>query len=184
MTIVLHELAHGYTALWMGDQTAKLKGRLSLNPIHHIDPFGLVALYLFRFGWAKPVPVNYNNFRNRRMGIFLVSIAGVTMNFFLALLASFLLSFTWNNQPLIAEFLTYMLIYNISFGVFNLIPFPPLDGSKILLNLFPFKEQEKIYRYERYFYIILLISIFTGALSRFSGPIVYNLVNKFYFLFN
>lgn len=144
-TIVLHELAHGYVAYWMGDNTAKSMGRLSFNPIDHIDPLGAISLILFKFGWAKPVPINSYNFRNRHLGMFLVSIAGVTVNLILGLIFSFLYVKFSHVNPIVSEILSLFIVYNVYFAVFNLIPVPPLDGSKVITAFFPGKFFDFIY---------------------------------------
>lgn len=147
LAIILHELAHGYTAYKLGDNTAKLYGRLSLNPIRHVDIFGtliLPALLFFSkagflFGWAKPVPVNFDNLRSFKRDMILVSAAGIVMNIFLAIISAFLLkliSFLPQStaQGIIGLFLLNMVVFNIVLAVFNALPIPPLDGSKILFG--------------------------------------------------
>lgn len=136
LSIMLHELAHGYVALWNGDPTAKLYGRLSLNPLKHFDPVGLVMLIFVRFGYAKPVPINPDNFRRRRWGLFSVSIAGIATNLILAFISVPLWMLCLTLQATWAQFLTgffaWMIIINVNLALFNLLPIYPLDGYKIL----------------------------------------------------
>ena len=178
-TIVLHELAHGYVAYWMGDNTAKNMGRLSFNPIDHIDPLGAISLILFKFGWAKPVPINSYNFRKRHLGMFLVSIAGVTVNLILGLIFSFLYVKFSHVNPVISEILSLFIVYNVYFAVFNLIPVPPLDGSKVITAFFPGKFLDFMAKYEKYTNFILLILIFSGMLGKVLTPITSFIIDKF-----
>ena len=178
-TIVLHELAHGYVAYWMGDNTAKSMGRLSFNPIDHIDPLGAISLILFKFGWAKPVPINSYNFRKRHLGMFLVSIAGVTVNLILGLIFSFLYVKFSHVNPVVSEILSLFIVYNVYFAVFNLIPVPPLDGSKVVTAFFPGKFLDFMSKYEKYTYFILLILIFSGVLGKVLTPITSFIIDKF-----
>ena len=138
--LILHEISHGYVALWCGDPTAKMMGRLSLRPSHHLDPIGTTMLLLFGFGYARPVPVNPNNFRRFRRDDFLVSIAGITMNFLLFLISGFLMVLT-TRSPAFSEkgFIHYLFTFfnhfsslNLSLALFNLLPIPPLDGFHLL----------------------------------------------------
>jgi Zn-dependent protease len=137
-SIILHELAHGWVAWRMGDQTARLQGRLSLNPLRHLDPVGTLMLFLFGFGWAKPVPVNFENLRDLRKGLIFVSSAGIVANMLLAFTA-FLLNHLLSPSPsgILAPVLYYSAQINIMLAAFNLIPIPPLDGSKISWGLRP-----------------------------------------------
>ena len=156
MSVVVHEFAHGYTAYLLGDNTACLSGRLTLNPIKHLDPFGSVLLPLllviskagFVIGWAKPVPFNPENLRHGRKGILLVSIAGILANLFIAILFGLMIRFApmlglpvYNPDPLLIhpfyQITTIIVLMNIVLAIFNLIPIPPLDGSKILFSLLP-----------------------------------------------
>lgn len=147
ISIVLHEVAHGYTAYLLGDNTAYRYGRLSLNPIRHIDIFGTILFPLmlilskagFVFGWAKPVPVDFNALKKPKIGIVLVSAAGIVTNILLAILCSKMLPLINNITPLEIQkilhiFLVDMIFYNILLAIFNILPIPPLDGSKILLG--------------------------------------------------
>ena len=173
-TIVLHELGHGYSALKMGDHTAEKAGRLTLNPLKHIDPIGLVALYVFRIGWAKPVPINPYNFKNYRSGMIVVSLAGVTVNFILALLSAFCL-LRIPMTSLWIYFFQLLFAYNVAFAVFNLLPIPPLDGSRLISTFLPMKTQYQLQKYQRYSYILLVILSLTGLLSKILRPLIQGL---------
>ncbi|HEY8361406.1 MAG TPA: site-2 protease family protein [Tissierellaceae bacterium] len=172
IAIVFHELAHGYMAYVLGDNTAKNAGRLSLNPLKHLDPIGFICLLIFRFGWAKPVPINPLNFKNRKRDTILVSLAGPFVNFLIAILMSVIVFIIDISNPILRKILLITLWYNIMLGVFNLLPFPPLDGSKILASLLPGKLEYNFYRYERYLYIILVILIWTKSIDKILNPII------------
>lgn len=171
VAIIPHEMAHGFAAYLCGDETAKNDGRLSLNPLHHLDPIGTICLILFKFGWAKPVMINPNNFRNRKVGTFFVSIAGVSVNFILAIISVVLLKHI-NVNKFFFELLMNIFWFNIVLGVFNLIPIPPLDGSKLLFSFLPLKYEYYLIRYERYGYILILLLIMSGALDKILIPMV------------
>ncbi len=170
IAIVFHELAHGFTACLLGDPTAKNEGRLTLNPIKHIDPVGFLVFIFVGFGWAKPVPVNTSYFKNRKLGTILVSIAGPLTNFILAIIAAFILSLGIIRSRLILEIVLNTILYNIVLGVFNLLPFPPLDGSKVLASLLPTKFEVMFYKHERYVYILLLILFITDGINVILSP--------------
>lgn len=161
-SIILHELAHGWVAWRMGDPTAKWMGRLSLNPLKHLDPIGTMALFLVGFGWAKPVPVNFENLRNGRMGVILVSSAGIIVNMLLAFLAFLLYRiFAPTPEGILATLLFYMAQINLILAAFNLIPIPPLDGSKILMGFLSERMQYSFSRLEPYgFFLIIGLLIF------------------------
>lgn len=180
IAIIFHELAHGYMAYILGDNTAKKAGRLSLNPIKHIDPIGFISMLIFKFGWAKPVPVNTGNFKRRKRDTILVSLAGPFSNFIIALLIGFVLNYFSIKSRLLFEMLLITLWYNIMLGVFNLLPFPPLDGSKIVASLLPSKLEYFFYKYERYLYLILIFLVFTNSIDKILGPVIDMVLNILY----
>lgn len=170
--IIFHEIAHGLTAYWLGDPTAKNAGRLTLNPIKHIDPVGFMFMLIFRFGWAKAVPINPMYFKNRKLDTILVSLAGVTVNFIIAIIIGAVLVYGNITNETVLDMIGIGMWYNIMLGVFNLLPFPPLDGSKVVASLLPVKLEYFFYKYERYFYIVLLGLIATDMVQRILGPLV------------
>lgn len=176
VAIIPHEMAHGFAAYLCGDETAKNDGRLSLNPLHHLDPIGTICLIFFKFGWAKPVMINPNNFRDRKKGTFFVAIAGVLTNFILAIISVIILKHIHLNEFL-QELLLNIFWFNIILGVFNLIPIPPLDGSKILFSFLPLKYEYYLIKYERYGYIILLLLIMSSTLDKILVPMVNFMIN-------
>lgn len=178
VAIVFHEFSHGMAAYALGDDTAKNAGRLTLNPIKHIDPIGFIALLVFKFGWAKPVPINTRKFKNRKMGTLLVSIAGPAANFIIAIIIVLIFKINIISNELAIEMLLIALWYNIILGVFNLLPFPPLDGSKIMASLLPKKMEYYFYKYEKYFYLVLIILIITDMIDKFLGPIINFIMNS------
>lgn len=176
VSIIPHEMAHGFAAYLCGDETAKNDGRLSLNPLHHLDPIGTICLIFFKFGWAKPVMINPNNFRDRKKGTFFVAIAGVLTNFILAIISVIILKHIHLNE-FMQELLLNIFWFNIILGVFNLIPIPPLDGSKILFSFLPLKYEYYLIKYERYGYIILLLLIMSSTLDKILVPMVNFMIN-------
>lgn len=177
IAITLHELAHGYTAYKLGDNTAKERGRLTLNPIKHIDPIGLLALIVVHIGWAKPVPINPMNFKSRKNGTILVSIAGPLTNLLLAVVFAILLRLTYGFNLYLSFFFQYGIILNIGLAVFNLLPLPPLDGSKILASLLPIKLERLFYKYQRYLSIIVLVLYITGIIRIVIIPVIQAIYN-------
>lgn len=157
LSIMLHEVAHGLVALWNGDDTAKRAGRLNLNPVSHFDPVGFLMLIFLRFGYAKPVPVNPYNFKNRKVGMFTVSVAGVTLNLILAFFC-YPLFVVCSEINYLSTFLLYIVVVNLNLAAFNLLPLYPLDGYRIL-NCF-ISETNKfmsfLKNYSRYILIFLL----------------------------
>lgn len=178
-TLVTHEFAHAYIALLNGDNTAKSQNRLTLNPLKHLDPLGTLCMVLFRFGWAKPVPINPNNFKNYRFGMFSVSIAGIIINLITAFLSIILNIFI--DHEIINLLLNMVTSYGIIFAVFNFIPIPPLDGSKILASILPFSFTKFIYKYEKYSSLILIGLLYLGIIDKILMPTV-NYIYKFMIL--
>ncbi|NLY54660.1 MAG: site-2 protease family protein [Firmicutes bacterium] len=174
IALTFHEFAHALASDRLGDTTPRLRGRLTLNPLAHIDPIGLVMLFLFRFGWAKPVEVNPYNYDNRERGMALVALAGPAMNLFLGLVAVFLFYVVQMVQgySALARLCRWLVIYNVYFAVFNLLPIPPLDGSKLLFFILP---RRTVYRYldaiAPYGFLILILAVSTGLVSNILRPI-------------
>lgn len=178
LSIILHEVAHGYAALLCGDHTAKSQNRLTLNPLMHIDPVGTVVLPIilyftsgFIFGWAKPVPVNPYNFRKPRFGIFAVGLAGPMSNILCALLISLVLRFL-GQQNTVTVMLTRVALINLILAVFNLIPIPPLDGSKVLMSLVSREMAQKLHKIEPYGFLIVFVLVYLGAFRWIILPVV------------
>lgn len=177
--LTFHEYAHGKVADYLGDKTPQYQGRLTLNPFPHIDWVGFFMLLFFKFGWAKPVQVNPSNFKKVgiKKGMMLVSLAGPAMNFSLAalgmILLKLLLPFQLNEWGAMFLQLIYPFIYiNLILAAFNLIPVPPLDGSKILAGLLSDSGANRLYSLEQYGPIILLLLIVTGMVSKIVGPLI------------
>ena len=174
LCITFHETCHGLMALWLGDDTAKRAGRLSLNPLKHIDPIGLVMLAVAKFGWAKPVPVDIRRFRNPKAGMALCALAGPLGNVVLCAVCMLFYgvvryySYFGSVLHYVELFLWYTIILSAGLAVFNLLPVPPLDGSKILAVLLPPRWYLKLMRYERYGMIVLMVLLMTGILD---GPL-------------
>jgi Zn-dependent protease len=178
VSVILHEVAHGYLAYLNGDNTAKAAGRLTLNPLPHIDPLGTVLMPVILvlmhspliFGWAKPVPYNPFNFRNRKWGIFSVGIAGPATN---VLLAALFAIFYKLSPP--GELLTTVFYYgtaiNVLLAVFNMIPIPPLDGSRVVGVFLPKKAKIVYYSLERWGFVIIVILLYTGILHKVIVPV-------------
>ena len=177
--ISFHEFCHGYAALKCGDRTAELEGRLTLNPLAHFDPWGAVCMLLFHFGWAKPVPIDPRNFRRPRRDILIVSLAGVAGNvltavaFGLAVRALFHIrpELFWTNYGLRRVLLAFVVV-NLNFAVFNLLPVPPLDGSKLLYYFLPPRRIAAMEWMERWGSLILLALIYSGLVSTVMSPVV------------
>ncbi len=178
VAIIPHEIAHGYAAYLCGDTTAKDDGRLSLNPLKHIDPIGLISLLVLRFGWAKAVPINpYRFTKNRKLSSLFVSIAGVVTNFILGIIFGIIYVYVQFKSMAITPLISSIFWYNIMLGVFNLVPLPPLDGSKVLATLLPEKIEWKFYKYEKYFYFVLVIALVSGFVSKIISPIIFKFMD-------
>ena len=163
----IHECAHALVAKWLGDDTAEKQGRITLNPIKHLDLWGTILMLFAGFGWAKPVPIDPNNFKNRKLGMALSSLAGPTSNLiiaYIAIILSKILLYTETSVEPSIICINAMLI-NVGLAVFNLIPVPPLDGSRILLLILPEKLYFKIMKYENIIFIILFAVIWLGLLD-------------------
>ncbi len=192
--IILHEVAHGWVAYRLGDPTAKAAGRLTLNPISHIDLFGTIIMPLLLFvltngrmvfGYAKPVPINPNYFRDPKKGMALSAIAGPAVNMVIAVIFSFLLrvvltglegkvpepAWSWFAIPL-SYMCFYGIIMNVVLAVLNMIPIPPLDGSRLVYWMLPERQGQAYYRIEPYGTIILMVLIMVGALGKIIGPVI------------
>ncbi|NLP17609.1 MAG: site-2 protease family protein [Firmicutes bacterium] len=172
LAITVHEYAHGKMADYLGDPTARYAGRLTLNPLAHLDPLGLLMLWIFRFGWAKPVPINPFHFHNRRQGIILVSLAGPAANLVTAFVVLLVFKFWPGTGLVVRQILSLAFIYNLYLAVFNLIPIPPLDGSKVLWGFLPPSRAHAFSKLETYGPIILIILIYLGLVGRIILPIV------------
>ncbi|MGI6656455.1 MAG: site-2 protease family protein [Desulfobulbus sp.] len=176
--LTVHEVAHGYVAYRLGDPTAKNAGRLTLNPLKHLDPLGVLAFIIMKIGWAKPVPVNPWNFRHPRQDMLKVALAGPASNVVLAV-ASAALAHLFVNipapiallQPLVAMLAASVWI-NIALAVFNCLPIPPLDGSKVLMGLLPPESARQFAKLEPYGFFILLLLFYLGLISKVIMPII------------
>ncbi len=187
--ITVHEVAHGFVAWRLGDPTAKSQGRLTLNPIKHLDPIGTLVFFITQMiGWAKPVPVNPLYFKNPKRDMVWVSLAGPVSNILIAILSAVLVksfigplsnisaSFGYIIKPVL--YMAFISIQvNIGLAIFNLIPIPPLDGSKVLAGLLPNSMMHHYYALERYGFIILIVLIFTGVTDRIIVPLI-NFANR------
>lgn len=176
--LTVHETAHGFAAYLLGDPTAKSQHRLSLNPLRHIDPFGALMMLVAGFGWAKPVPVDMRYFKNPKRGMAITALAGPLSNFLLAYVAmlAFVATWGWSSggssslSLTVLDALMSLAMLSIGLGIFNLIPFPPLDGSKILESILPDRIYYTILRYEQVGIIILMAVLWMGYLD---APLYY-----------
>lgn len=173
--LTIHEYAHARVAVALGDPTPRYEGRLTLNPIAHLDPIGLIMLWLFKFGWAKPVPIDPRYFKNGRQGMMLVSLAGPASNLLLAFATAILIGVLVKFNLLtggLLQILRFTYIYNLIFAVFNLIPIPPLDGSKILMSLLPGRQAYALERIEPYGSFILIALVYLDIIGTITSPVI------------
>ena len=194
IAITFHELAHGWVAYRLGDPTARLAGRLTLNPLKHLDPFGTLAIIITQMiGWAKPVPVNPYNLRNPKKDMALVAVAGPGMNLTIAILSGLLYHLLismlskgsyFPHGEAVAYYMYPLLLMiraniqiNVALAIFNIIPIPPLDGGRILAGLLPREQAEAYSRIEPYGFIILLALIFSDVIGRVIGPVIFAIVS-------
>lgn len=187
-SVIFHEVAHGWVARIFGDDTAWRYGRLTLNPASHLDPIGTLMLFFVGFGWAKPVPVDYYRLKNTRFGLFSVSLAGCATNILIAIIALFLSQFeAISANHAFSLILPIIVRINIILGSFNLIPIPPLDGSKIVMSFLPKEAQESFSRLEPYGFFILAFLLFTGLLNpliSFMQNLIYSVIIILFSLIN
>jgi len=196
LSLSIHEFSHGKAADMLGDPTPRSMGRLTLNPIAHLDPIGaLVLLLTRRFGWAKPVPINPRNFRNPQRDILLVSLAGPLSNIGLAILISFIFRFVLfllkrgainyavgNFAFFLVEMIQIGIIINLALAIFNLLPVPPLDGSKILRGVLPYRYHQYLNFLEGpYGFMIIILLLFTGVIGRVISPVIFFFYNVLMF---
>lgn len=179
LCLTVHETCHGLTAYALGDPTAKRMQRLSLNPLHHIDWLGLASMVICGFGWAKPVPVDMRYFKNPRLGMAFTALAGPVSNFLLALLLLFAASLLPALAPVNAvaaglfSFCASTAVLSIGLGLFNLVPIPPLDGSKVLFSILPEKAYYTLMRYERYGMAVLLLLVWLDVGGSYLSNAIY-----------
>ena len=178
LCLTVHESCHGLAAYALGDPTARREHRLSLNPLRHIDWFGLLMMFVAGFGWAKPVPVNPNYFKKPKQGMALTALAGPVSNFVLALLALLCARLVYHQYGALWDFIFDLLLttayLSVGLGLFNLIPISPLDGSKVLFAFLPDSAYEKLMRYEKYGMIALLILVWLGVGDNVLSTAIYN----------
>jgi Zn-dependent protease len=176
----VHEYAHAYSAFKLGDPTAKAEGRLTLNPLKHIDPLGAICMILFRFGWSKPVPINEYNFEKRELYTAIVALAGPLSNLFLAFLTGLLFRILPSDTDLLIVYLLYSFAtINVALAVFNLLPIPPLDGHKIVRAILPLKLRYYWEKLEKYSIILILLLVLPfSPISRYLFTFISSILSK------
>lgn len=176
LAMVVHEWAHGFVSYKLGDPNPKINGRLSLNPLNHIDPFGMLMFIVCGFGWAKPVSIDSRYYKNEKLGVSLTALAGPISNFLFAGISIIINNIIGGGF----SFLYYLAMVNISLGLFNLIPIPPLDGSKVVASLLPSNLYYKYMSIERYGFIIIILLSSLGLFNHFIsfyGSLIFNFFN-------
>lgn len=181
MAITIHEFGHAFSAHLLGDDTAKMHGRMTLNPASHLDPLGIIMMFVFGIGWARPVPVNPNNFKNYKVGNIITSFAGPFFNILLAIVCVIINKHV--HMYSINLIATWVMMYNVMFAAFNLLPIPPLDGWGIISSLIPYKYYESVYKYESMSNIIFLVIIITDVHVYFVSPII-DVIYKIIYMFS
>jgi len=180
-SVIAHEVAHGLVALWFGDRTAQSRGRLTLDPRKHLDPLGSLMVFLVGFGWARPVPVNYGSLRPFRTGLVCVALAGVTVNILIAAAAAaFLKAGLFASSETIQTAFLITVKINVILAALNLIPIPPLDGSKVILGFLPRELQVAFMKFEFVGYFVLIVLLATGYLSfliRLMENVIYGILS-------
>ncbi|MDD3239157.1 MAG: site-2 protease family protein [Lachnospira sp.] len=183
IAIILHEVAHALVSYWCGDKGVRADGRLSLNPLKHLDLMGTICLICFHFGWAKPVRVNTRNYKHKKLDFCLVALAGPVMNFIVAFISVCLMYLVtkYSSGSAVASYFYFLFYYiaalNIGLGVFNLIPIPPLDGSNVLLTFLPDQASRFFAKYRNYFMIGMMILLYFGAFSNVLAVIQQGMMN-------
>ncbi|MGA2090188.1 MAG: site-2 protease family protein, partial [Endomicrobiales bacterium] len=162
-SVIAHEIAHGLVAYVFGDDTAYISGRLTLNPMSHLDPIGTLMLFIAGFGWAKPVPVNYFRLMHTKFGFISVALAGCVMNILIATVCLFFMQFDIvKHNPTLMNLLPLLAKINIVLGSFNLIPIPPLDGSRVLMSVLPVEARNALAAFEPFGFFMIILLLFTG----------------------
>lgn len=193
IALSFHEYWHGLVSTMLGDDVPRLQGRLSLNPLHHLDPWGTVFMILtsisgYGFGWAKPVMVNPSRYKHKKLGMLLVALAGPLSNVLLAIIAFYFYALINMGilppNAIFQQFFLVLTMINLSLAAFNIIPIPPLDGSKVLAIILPAKYANMIYGAGQYLILILLVLSFTGILGAIMSPIFSGLVTFVEFVVN
>jgi Zn-dependent protease len=188
LCLTIHEVSHGLAAYALGDPTAKQMHRLSLNPFRHIDWFGLLMMFVCGFGWAKPVPVDMRYFKKPKQGMAITALAGPVSNLLLAILLLLISKIIYVSMPYSAgakvfwEFLLTTSFLSVGLGLFNLVPIPPLDGSKVLAVLLPDRAYYQLMRYERFGMLLLLILVFANVGGNFISNAIHTVWSGFYSL--